>query len=148
MKTNQSQYITYRGARYERILTLNEIRVDPIPPRCCAVIVGLSRGKTWFEKSEFYNMPAVGVPGILRQEALETLGYDDPEELDEFFSVKKLDQYTYCGSYSEESIYMVSTRKNGVGSNVYELLEQGNKDTIANEVINIINSTVGPNWEF
>ena len=32
MKTNQPKYITYKGAKYEKISTLNEIKVDPIPP--------------------------------------------------------------------------------------------------------------------
>lgn len=32
MKTNQPKYISYRGAKYERVNILNEIRVDPIPP--------------------------------------------------------------------------------------------------------------------
>ena len=31
MTSNQPKYITYRGAKYERIPTLNEIRVDPTP---------------------------------------------------------------------------------------------------------------------
>jgi len=31
MTSNQPKYITYRGAKYERIPTLNEIKVDPTP---------------------------------------------------------------------------------------------------------------------
>jgi len=32
MKTNQPKYIIYKGAKYERVNTLNEIKVDPVPP--------------------------------------------------------------------------------------------------------------------
>jgi len=33
MKTNQPKYIIYKGAKYERVNTLNEIKVDPVPPQ-------------------------------------------------------------------------------------------------------------------
>jgi len=32
MTSNQPKYITYKGAKYERVSTLSEIKVDPIPP--------------------------------------------------------------------------------------------------------------------
>ncbi len=151
---NQPKYITYKGVKYERVLALNEIIVDPLPRRCCVVIITVSGHRVSFDEGKFVNSPPASIPNIVRQEALET--WHDPEEFDEFFSVKQLDEFTYCGGYGEEGLYMVCTRNRGAGSNIYNLFEQYSEEKsyelgqeIANGVLTVIDNVVGPNaWDF
>ena len=153
MNIQQPKYITYKGAKYQKIDTLSEIIVDPLPRRCCVVIITIARHTVSFGEGKFVNSPPASIPNIVRQEALET--WHDPEEFDEFFSVKQLDEFTYCGSYGEEGLYMVCTRNRGAGSNIYSLFEQYSKEKsyelgqeIANGVLTVIDSVVGANWDF
>jgi hypothetical protein len=153
MNTSNPKYITYKGAKYQKIDTLSEIVVDPLPRRCCVVIVNINRHIVSFGEGKFVNSPPASIPDIVRQEGLETS--HDPEEFDEFFSVKQLDEFTYCGSYGEEGLYMVCTRNRGVGSNIYNLFEQYSKEEsyelgkeIADGVLTVINNVVGHNWDF
>jgi len=117
----QPKYITYKGAKYERIPTLNEIRVDPIPHRCCLIVVTLSGGIS-IDSCEFINKPAKKVAEDFLQDWKNKL---DAEEIEnnEFLSPspEELDEYSYCGYLNEESSFAVCTQSRGAFSYIYDL---------------------------
>lgn len=116
----QPKYITYRGAKYERVGALNEIRVDPIPPRSCLIVVTLSRGIS-IDSCEFINKPAKKVAEDFLKDWKSKL---DAEEIEnnQFLSPspEELDEYSYYGYLNEDSSFAVCTQR-GAFSYIYDL---------------------------
>lgn len=124
---NQPKYITYRGAKYEKISTLNEIIVDPIPHRCCLMEVGGTRGETDIYSCEFIDKPAKKAAEDFLQgykdELVANGGPEALEQIDQFLSDEPIekDQFSYYGSLHEEDSFIVCTRGRGAFSHLYDL---------------------------
>ena len=129
---NQPKYITYRGAKYERVNTLNEIIVDPIPHRCCLIVESNSRGETEVDSCEFIDKPAKkAAEDFLQGWRGDLVAGGGPEELEryaEFLSDEPMekDQFSYYGSLDEETGFIVCTRGRGAYSHIYDLAKTWN----------------------
>ena len=110
---NQPKYITYKGAKYERVNTLNEIRVDPTPPHCCLLVVGTTRGETDIYTCEFKNEPA----GKVAKDYLHGGEYFTNTPVEE-------DQYSYYAFLYEEVVLIVCTRGRGAFGYLYDLAKK------------------------
>jgi len=150
MNTNQPKYITYKGTRYQRVDSINEIEVRNIPPtkvKWCIVEVVVSYGDQYVGDKKIYTSHTY----FLSIEDVLKYVKNSYEIDDEDFSPRKLDDYTYCGGLNEEVFYIVCTRNKGVGKTVYDLVEESSDDDrLIREVFNTIEGVLGPyeDWDF
>jgi len=127
MKTNQPKYITYRGAKYEKISTLSEILVDPVPfPDCCVMYYQIDRYVLDIDSVEFYRGPAKKVAEDFLEDYKTTMIEDDSELLQD--EATEVDQYSYIhylglGAW-ENDRFIVCTRGKGAYGNIYDLAKK------------------------
>ena len=128
---NQPKYITYKGAKYQKIDTLSEIMVDPLP-RCCIIRFGVYGGEMTIGSVKFEKgNPRKIAQDFLDKEKEEAIadGYTPPyyhgflsEVPDEF------DIYSYAAEVHEEDSIIVCTKNRGRWSHLYDLAEAYNAD--------------------
>lgn len=128
---NQPKYITYKGAKYQKIDTLSEIVVEPLPP-CCIIEFGDDRGGITIISVKFEK----GNPGKIAQDFLDKRKQeaiadgDTPPYYDGFLSEVPVeyDRYSYDAQVHEEDYIIVCTKNRGQWSYLYDLAEAYNAD--------------------
>jgi len=116
---NQPKYITYRGAKYERVNTLNEIIVGPLP-ECCVIEFTKSNSNLQNPLYKFVRGYAKNI-GEKQLEDYSATHHRSKRELIE------IDRYTYYGNYSAYFAFMVCTDKRGEYGHVYSLAKDYDK---------------------
>ena len=135
MNTHQPKYITYKGVRYERVNTLNEIIVEP-SSNCCIITVLLEMGHLSVQKFEF----KIGNPERIADDALSKAKHKQRERYGQFFPISEeffskepieIDQYSYYADIGEEGEFLaVCTKGKGKWSFLYDLAENDDYDGI------------------
>jgi len=150
MNTQQPKYITYKGVKYERVNTLNEIIVEP-GSKCCVITVRIARGHYTVNKE--YK---IGNPGRIADDTLSKVKqkqYDglDPNEyeteaeyIEEFFSKKpiEIDRYSYYADLGEEEFLAVCTKGKGKWSFLYDLAKNNDDDGIIDAADEILHHSI------
>lgn len=153
MDTRQPKYITYKGAKYERIGLVNEIEA-PRGSECYVITMpqtidgpGLD---TWYKAGnpeqianstlqqfkqniQHHDIDTDNMPDIARYP-------DIAKYIESFFSEKpiKVDQYSYYASYGDASsgddiegrLFLVCTKGKGKWSFLYDLAENNDDEGI------------------
>lgn len=138
MNTQQPKYITYKGAKYERVRPLNEIVVEP-RSRCCMLTILKTNNLTKIHKEyESGNPEKIADSGFKKW--IE--GVDNSDFIDDFPEKPiKVDDYTYYAHYIEIEAqvptlrcFIVCTKGRGRYNHLYDLVvnndDEGVKDTI------------------
>ena len=128
---NQPKYITYKGAKYQKIDTLSEIVVEP-GNRCCIIEFIETRGEVDISSVKFEK----GNPGKIAQDFLDKekqeaiADGDTPPYHGGFLSEvpEEYDRYSYGAEVHEESYVIVCTKNRGRWSHLYDLAEAYNAD--------------------
>lgn len=148
MNILQPKYITYKGAKYQRVNTLNEIIVEP-GSKCCVIRIYGSRG--YYTVNKEYK---IGNPGRIADDTLSKVKqkqYDglDPDEyemeaeyIEEFFSKKptEVDRYSYYADIGEEESFIVCTKGKGKWSFLYDLAVNNDDDGIIDAIEQIMSA--------
>ena len=129
MNTQQPKYITYKGAKYERVNTLNEIIVEP-GSDCCIITILLSMGHLSVNKEYESGNPGRIADDALRKAKQERYAQDFGEE---FFSKEpiEIDRYSYYADIGEDGeCLVVCTKGKGKWSFLYDLAKNNDDDGI------------------
>jgi hypothetical protein len=139
MNIIQPKYITYKGARYERVNTLNEIIVEPAN-RCCIITI-IGAGDSVIKEFKISKNPEKIADSALSEAKQRFYRSAKPSEyemvaryIEEFFSKKpeKIDRYSYYADLGEEDFFMVCTKDEGKWSFLYDLAKNNDDDGIIN----------------
>lgn len=128
---NQPKYITYKGAKYQKIDTLSEIIVEP-GYRCCIIEFSDDRGGITIISVKFEK----GNPRKIAQDFLDKkkeeaiADGDTPPYHDGFLSEvpDEYDRYSYTAQIREQEDIVVCTKGKGRWSHLYDLAEAYNTD--------------------
>lgn len=145
----QPKYITYKGAKYERVHTLNEIMVVP-SNQCCIFTIFKVRANNLsdllFTKTYRSGNPEGIADDILDEWIKLEYANSKPDELqyaeesiEEFFSEKpfRIDEYSYYGEIGAQRFFLVCTRNKGKWSYLYDLAKQNNDQGIRDAMKNV-----------
>jgi len=139
MNINQPKYITYKGSRYQRVDSINEIEVRNIAPTDRHCYFEYDSYRAGIYELQFYR-PGLSIVDILKSK--NVLNAKQGGAMD------KIDDYTYTGPLTEDAyddiIYILCTRSKGVGKRIYELAEAYSKVSIEYGKLNIGKKT---GWE-
>ena len=126
---NQPKYITYKGAKYQKIDTLSEIVVDPLP-RCCIIEYGSDRrGITIISvKLERGNPKKVAQDFLDKRKQEAIADGDTPPYCGGYLSEvpDEYDRYSYTAQTHEVDSIIVCTSGKGRWSHLYDLAEAYN----------------------
>lgn len=138
MNTSNPKYITYRGAKYERVRPLSEVVVEP-RSRCCVLTIVETDNLTEIHKEyESGNPEKIADSGFKKW--IE--GVDNSNFIDDFPEKPiKVDDYSYYCIYVEidarvitSRCFILCTKGRGKYSHLYDLAvnndEEGIKDAI------------------
>jgi len=133
MNTNQPKYITYKGTRYQRVDSINEIEVRNIAPTDRHCYFEYDRYRAGIYELQFYR-PGLSIVDILKSKNVLNAEIDGTGD---FFlelggTMDEADDYTYTGPITVDLdiTYILCTRNKGVGKRIYELAEAYSKVSI------------------
>ena len=128
---NQPKYITYKGAKYQRIDTLSEIIVDPLP-RCCIIEFGGGVGGTTIISVKFErgNSKKVAQDFLDKRKEEAIADGDTPPYHGGYLSEvpDEYDRYSYTAQVHEEDDIIVCTKGRGRWGHLYDLAKAYNTD--------------------
>jgi hypothetical protein len=124
--TQQPKYITYKGAKYQKIDTLSEITVEP-GNQCCIIEYSLTRGELNVISVKF----VLGNPGKIAQDFLDELKEeaiadgDQPPYMGGFLDEvpTEYDKFSYDAQIHEEGFMIVCTKNKGRWGHLYDLVK-------------------------
>lgn len=135
MNTSNPKYITYKGVKYERVHTLNEIIVEPnlyciITVRTPGLFQQGSRRDSVIKEYRTGGNPEKIANDTLSEAKQKLYRSADSSEyemvakyIEEYFSKKpeKIDEYSYYAYIGEQDFFMVCTKNSGEWSFLYDL---------------------------
>ena len=128
MNTSNPKYITYKGAKYQKIDTLSEIIVEP--NLYCIITVRAGGDYPVIKKYRTGGNPEKIANDTLSEAKQKLYRSADSSEyemvagyIEEYFSKKpeKIDQYSYYAYIGEQDFFMVCTKNSGEWSFLYDL---------------------------
>jgi hypothetical protein len=126
----QPKYITYKGAKYQKIDTLSEIVVQP-HANCCVITTLVSRGHMEVDTQFEAGNPKRIAEDFLSRAKQGRDGYIHYPE--EFFSKEpiEIDRYSYYADIGADGEFLaVCTKGKGKWSFLYDLAENDDYDGI------------------
>ena len=149
MNTSNPKYITYRGAKYERVNTLSEIMVVP-SNQCCIFTISIVRANNLsdivFNKEYKSGNPEGIADSTLKEWIKLEYANSKPDELqyaeeniEEFFSEEptRVDEYSYYGEIGAQRFFIVCTKGKGKWSYLYDLAKQNDNQGIRDAMKNV-----------
>ena len=142
MNTSNPKYITYRGAKYQRVSTLSEVVVEP-RNRCCVLTIVETDNLTKIHK-EYESGNSEKIADSAFKKWIE--GVDNSDFIDDFPEKPiKVDDYSYYTNYVKIEArvftlqyFIICTKGRGKYSHLYDLAVSNDDEGVKNAIEVII----------